>query len=64
MATMVKDKAVSAQPNIEDMFSYMVKKAGITKKDIFTVSMKNWIMNNMDLLTPTERKQYDHLFAR
>jgi len=64
MDTTVINGATKAQPKVEDLFGFMLKKAGLTKKDVFTVSMKNWIMNNLDVLTPSERKTYAHLFSQ
>jgi len=36
----------------------MLKRAGITKKDIYKVALTNWINKNLDLLTPAELVKY------
>jgi hypothetical protein len=36
----------------------MLKRAGITKKDIYKVALTNWINKNLDLLTPAEMVKY------
>ena len=52
------------QPTINDLFEYMLKKLGVSKKDIYEASMRRWIMNNLDSLTQAERKQFDNLFTK
>ena len=39
----------------------MLNRAGITKKDIYTVALTNWINKNLDLLTPSELTKYKEI---
>ena len=50
-----KKKIVSLK---EEATETMLKRAGITKKDIYKVALNNWINKNLDLLTPSELKKY------
>ena len=62
MATITKSdqkkKIVSLQ---EEATETMLKRAGITKKDIYKVALNNWINKNLDLLTPSELKKYKEI---
>ncbi len=52
------------EESINDLFIMMLKKAGMKKEDVYKASMKNFIINNLDLLTASELKQYEHLLAK
>ncbi|GHV31910.1 hypothetical protein FACS1894177_07320 [Bacteroidia bacterium] len=45
----------------EEATETMLKRAGITKKDIYKVALTNWINNNLDLLTPSELTKYQEI---
>ena len=42
----------------------MLKKAGMKKEDVYKICMKNFIMNNLDLLSDSELKEFEHLFTK
>ena len=56
--------AKKTEPTVEDLFNEMTRKANVSKQTILKNSMKRWIMNNLDLLTPAELEKYEHLFAK
>ncbi len=56
--------AKKTEPTVEDLFNEMTRKANVSKQTILKNSMKRWIMNNLDLLTPAELEKYKHLFAK
>jgi hypothetical protein len=63
MATATKktdhhEKIVSLK---EEATETMLKRAGITKKDIYQVALTNWINKNIDLLTPSEQVKYKEI---
>jgi hypothetical protein len=45
----------------EEATETMLKRAGITKKDIYQVALTNWINKNIDLLTPSEQAKYKEI---
>ncbi|MDR0733819.1 MAG: hypothetical protein LBF08_07155 [Dysgonamonadaceae bacterium] len=45
----------------EEATETMLKRAGITKKDIYKVALTNWINQNLDLLTPSEQAKYKEI---
>ena len=53
-----KKKIVSLK---EEATETMLKRAGITKKDIYKVALNNWINKNLDLLTPSELAKYKEI---
>ncbi|MDD2387795.1 MAG: hypothetical protein PHP52_13540 [Bacteroidales bacterium] len=49
---------------LELLFELMLKKASLKPEDIYSTSMKLWIMEHAnELLTPEEKKKFKHLFA-
>ena len=44
-----------------ELLSLMLKKAGITKQAICDVAVRNWVSQNLDLLSQVERKKYDSI---
>ena len=44
-----------------DLINLMLTKAGVNKRDIYNVALTNWVNKNLDLLTPTERKQFQSI---
>jgi hypothetical protein len=43
----------------QEMTALMLKKAGITSKDLLDDAIKRWVSKNLDLLTATELKRYE-----
>jgi len=59
MATIAKDEKRQNISRLKDEATEtMLKRAGITKKDIYKVALTNWINKNLDLLTPAELVKY------
>jgi hypothetical protein len=42
----------------KELLDKMLKRAGVSKKDIYETAEKEWAAYNIDLLTPAERKKY------
>jgi len=38
----------------QDLFSLMLQKAGITKRDIYSVAERRWVNSNLDLLNAAD----------
>lgn len=57
-------KKENAQPTIDDLFEYMLKKLGVSKKDVYEASMRRWIMSNLDSLTAAERSKFANLMSK
>jgi len=47
----------------QDLFSLMLQKAGITKRDIYSVAERRWVNSNLDLLNAEEQQQYADVLA-
>jgi len=59
METIAKDEKKQKISRLKDEATEtMLKRAGITKKDIYKVALNNWINKNLDLLTPAELVKY------
>jgi hypothetical protein len=51
-------KTDNRQQMAKELTDIMLKRAGITKKDLLEVAIKRWVNKNMDLLTPSEKEKY------
>ena len=51
-------KTIDRQQMAAELTDIMLKRAGITKKDLLDVAIKRWVNKNMDLLTAAEMKKY------
>ena len=57
-------KNSKSKSDLELLFDLMLKKAALKPEDIYTISMKLWIMDHADdLLSPEEKNRFKHLFA-
>jgi hypothetical protein len=45
----------------DEAITILLKRAGITKNDIYNIALKNWIAKNLDLFTPLERQKYNQI---
>jgi hypothetical protein len=43
---------------INEAIDLLLKRAGVSKKDIYDDALKSWANSNIDLLTPAERQRY------
>lgn len=41
-----------------ELIELMLRRAGITREDIYETALKSWISKNLDLLTAAEMKRY------
>jgi hypothetical protein len=46
-----------------ELIDLMLKKASVTEDKILRIALKKWVNNNLDLLTPTELKQYEDILT-
>ena len=42
----------------KELITLLLKKAGLTEKDILIPALKRWATNNLDLLTAKEQEYY------
>jgi hypothetical protein len=42
----------------DEAITILLKRAGITKNDVYNVALKNWVAKNLDLFTPSEHQKY------
>ena len=47
----------------QDLLQIMLKKAGVTKRDIYSVAERRWVNSNIDLLSAEEQKEYADVLA-
>lgn len=55
---MTKEEKKELQELTKELKELLLKRAGVTEKDIYAHAMKSWITKNLDLLTPAEMKKY------
>jgi len=41
-----------------ELIELMLKRAGLTRDDIYDTAMRSWVAKNLDLLTDAELKRY------
>lgn len=41
-----------------ELIELMLKRAGITRDDIYDTALRSWVSKNLDLLTAAEMKRY------
>jgi len=42
----------------KELLVLMLKRAKLTKQDLYDVAIRNFVTNNLDLLTPEEQAKY------
>ena len=47
----------------QNLFLLMLQKAGVTKRDIYSVAERRWVNSNLDLLSAEEQQQYADVLA-
>lgn len=47
----------------QDLLQMMLRKAGVTKRDIYSVAERRWVNSNIDLLTAEEQKEFADVLA-
>ena len=47
----------------QELFQVMLQKAGVTKRDIYSVAERRWVNSNLDLLTAEEQREYADVLA-
>ena len=56
--TITKQEADAAK---KELFALMLKKTGISTYRFYEVARNNFVANNLDLLTPAEKKHYKEI---
>lgn len=56
-----KEDVREAKKQTKELFELLLKKTGAKKKDIIDMAIDSFISNNLDLITPAEKKQFDKL---
>ena len=46
-----------------DLLEIMLQKAGVTKRDIYSVAERRWVNANIDLLTAEEQRDFADILA-
>lgn len=59
-ATKVK-KSVQVDEAIGGLLDVMLQKAGLSLDDLVNTSVRLWIVQNLDLLSAEDKKQFPHL---
>ena len=47
----------------QTLVSLMLKKAGLTKREIHDMAERRWVNANLDLLTPEEKTEFADILA-
>lgn len=45
----------------KELEELVISKSGMTRREIVKFEIDNFVRNNLDLVTPEERKRFDHL---
>jgi hypothetical protein len=56
--TMTTQKKRELKELQNELIELMLTKAGVKKKDIYSVALTNWVNKNLDLLSPLEMNRY------
>ena len=56
-----KEDVREAKKQTKELFELLLKKTGAKKKDIIDMAIDSFISNNLDLITPAEKKKFDKL---
>jgi len=55
---MTAQKKIELKTLQNELIDLMLAKAGVNKRDIYSVALTNWVNKNLDLLTPMEMNRY------
>ncbi|MBR4349984.1 MAG: hypothetical protein IKP99_04590 [Bacteroidales bacterium] len=56
-----KEEYENAKKQKEELFELILKKTGVSKKDLFDVAKQEFIVANLDVVTAKERKKFPDL---
>ncbi len=56
--TITKPQAEAAK---KEMFAIMLRKTGMSSARFYEIARNNFVANNLDLLTPAEKKKYQEI---
>jgi hypothetical protein len=45
----------------DEAITLLLKRAGITKNEVYSVALNNWVAKNLDLFTSSERQKYKQI---
>jgi len=61
---MEKEKArpfAEVKKQSDDLLKLILKKTGLSYRELIDLSKRNYIISNLDVVTPAERKQFSKL---
>ena len=61
MAKYTKEEYALAKKQKAELFQLLLKKTGTSYKDLVDMAKQDFIAANLDIITPVERKKFDHL---
>jgi len=61
MAKYTKEEYAEAKKQKEALFKLILKKTGISYKELLDFVKQDFIKANLDVVTPTEKTQFDRL---
>lgn len=56
-----RGKTLTTKEARNEILAIMLQRTGLTKKDIHDVAEQDFVANNLDLLTTTEKRHYKEL---
>jgi hypothetical protein len=59
--TAQKKQNESIKREREMLLDILLKKVGLKKKDIVDFALQEWVAGNLEMLTPSEKKQFKYL---
>lgn len=61
MAKYEKEEYVLAKKQKAELFQLILKRTGTSYKDLVDMAKQDFIVANLDVVTPVERKRFDQL---
>ncbi len=56
-----KEDIKIAEKQTKELFELLLKKTGVKKKDLFDIAIASFIRDNLELITPSEKKKFSKL---
>ena len=61
MAKYTKEEYASVKQQSEELLKLILKKTGASRKELHRIVEDEFVMANLDIVTPNERKRFDKL---
>ena len=61
MAKYTREEYALAKKQTKELLNLILKKSGVKHQEIVEMAERRFIRANLDIVTPTERKQFDRL---